>query len=64
MFHGHVAILLTVCFSFRDEIGIDVSGNGKDCIRLEQDILMHLAGLGKLYVYNSTKWWSQIKTAG
>lgn len=49
---------------FSDEVGADISENGKDCIRLEQDILMPLAGSGKLCVYNSPKWWSQIKTAG
>ncbi|KFM73934.1 Mannose-1-phosphate guanyltransferase alpha-B, partial [Stegodyphus mimosarum] len=42
----------------------DITGSGKDCIRLEQDILMPLAGNGKLRVFNSFRWWSQIKTAG
>lgn len=51
-------------YYYGDELGIEVSGSGKDCIRLEQDILMPLAGSGKLVVYNSPKWWSQIKTAG
>lgn len=36
----------------------------KDCIRLEQDILMPLAASGSLYTFHTTRWWSQIKTAG
>lgn len=36
----------------------------RDCIRLEQDILSPLAGSKKLYVFKSTKFWSQIKSAG
>lgn len=51
-------------YYYGDELGIEVSGTGKDCIRFEQDILTPLAGSGKLLVYNSPKWWSQIKTAG
>lgn len=38
--------------------------NNSDCIRLEQDILMPLAGTGRLYMFHTNRWWSQIKTAG
>ncbi|KAK4304830.1 hypothetical protein Pmani_023234 [Petrolisthes manimaculis] len=37
---------------------------GTESIRLEQDILMPIAGTGQAYVYNTDRWWSQIKTAG
>ncbi|XP_054708269.1 mannose-1-phosphate guanyltransferase alpha-A-like [Uloborus diversus] len=47
-----------------DEQLNDISGSGKDCIRLEQDILMPLAGAEKLFVFSSSRWWSQMKTAG
>ncbi|ELT91800.1 hypothetical protein CAPTEDRAFT_169555 [Capitella teleta] len=37
----------------------------QEVIRLEQDIFaQQLAGSGKLYVYHTTKFWSQIKSAG
>lgn len=36
----------------------------KDSVRLEQDFLKPLAGTGKVFVYQTTRWWSQIKTAG
>ncbi|XP_071823028.1 mannose-1-phosphate guanylyltransferase regulatory subunit alpha-A-like isoform X1 [Apostichopus japonicus] len=36
----------------------------RDCIRLEQDILSPLAGAKKLYVFKTTRFWSQIKSAG
>uniref|UniRef100_A0A667Z917 GDP-mannose pyrophosphorylase Aa n=1 Tax=Myripristis murdjan TaxID=586833 RepID=A0A667Z917_9TELE len=35
-----------------------------DAIRLEQDIFTALAGQGKLYVYKTLSFWSQIKSAG
>ncbi|XP_048860886.1 mannose-1-phosphate guanyltransferase alpha-A isoform X1 [Brienomyrus brachyistius] len=35
-----------------------------EVIRLEQDIFTALAGQGKLYVYKTTGFWSQIKSAG
>ncbi|XP_071871089.1 GDP-mannose pyrophosphorylase A [Bombus fervidus] len=42
------------------------NGNGKDPahISLEQDILMRLAGTGRLFALPVLKWWSQVKTAG
>lgn len=36
----------------------------KDTIRLEQDIVMPLAGTKRLFVHHTTRWWSQMKTAG
>ncbi|CAH1790572.1 unnamed protein product [Owenia fusiformis] len=36
----------------------------KEVIRLEQDIFAPLAGTGELYVYFTTRFWSQIKSAG
>uniref|UniRef100_A0A8D3A1U5 GDP-mannose pyrophosphorylase Aa n=1 Tax=Scophthalmus maximus TaxID=52904 RepID=A0A8D3A1U5_SCOMX len=35
-----------------------------EAIRLEQDIFTALAGQGKLYVYKTLRFWSQIKSAG
>uniref|UniRef100_A0A6Q2XS06 Nucleotidyl transferase domain-containing protein n=1 Tax=Esox lucius TaxID=8010 RepID=A0A6Q2XS06_ESOLU len=43
------------------------NGNGwhrAEAIRLEQDIFTALAGQGKLYVYKTPAFWSQIKSAG
>lgn len=43
------------------------NGNGNresSHIQLEQEILAPLAGTGKIYVYQSNNWWSQLKTAG
>lgn len=51
-------------YYYGDDSLSETGGNGKDCIRLEQDILMPLAGTGQIFVYNSPRWWSQIKTAG
>lgn len=35
-----------------------------DRVRLEQDILRPLAGTGRLFVFETTEFWRQIKTAG
>uniref|UniRef100_A0A3B4CCN9 Nucleotidyl transferase domain-containing protein n=1 Tax=Pygocentrus nattereri TaxID=42514 RepID=A0A3B4CCN9_PYGNA len=46
---------------------IDEQSNGwqrAEAIRLEQDIFTALAGQGKLYVYKTDRFWSQIKSAG
>uniref|UniRef100_A0A3B1KI40 GDP-mannose pyrophosphorylase Aa n=1 Tax=Astyanax mexicanus TaxID=7994 RepID=A0A3B1KI40_ASTMX len=45
----------------------DEQSNGwqrAEAIRLEQDIFTALAGQGKLYVYKTDRFWSQIKSAG
>ncbi|XP_077979372.1 mannose-1-phosphate guanylyltransferase regulatory subunit alpha-A-like isoform X1 [Glandiceps talaboti] len=44
--------------------GLDNVSNGRDTIRLEQDILSPMAGTGKLFVYKTSRFWSQIKSAG
>ena len=33
-------------------------------LSLEKEILMPLAGTGKVMVYQTTKWWSQLKRPG
>ncbi|KAK2176053.1 hypothetical protein NP493_690g02031 [Ridgeia piscesae] len=51
----------------QEEISFDVDSNlhTKDTIHLEQDIFVEqLAGSGLLYVYHTSKFWSQIKSAG
>lgn len=35
-----------------------------EVIRLEQDVLQPLAGTGRLFVFETTEFWRQIKTAG
>lgn len=43
----------------------DTNIGAKDAIRLEQDVLaQQLAGSGKLFVYQTSRFWSQIKSAG
>jgi len=36
----------------------------REALHLEKEILMPLAGTGKILVYQTTKWWSQLKTPG
>jgi mannose-1-phosphate guanylyltransferase len=42
------------------------NGNGKEAavIHLETDILMPLAGTGRVFALQTGNWWSQLKTAG
>jgi mannose-1-phosphate guanylyltransferase len=42
------------------------NGNGKEAavIYLETDVLMPLAGTGRLFALQTNNWWSQLKTAG
>lgn len=40
------------------------NGNGVEMLRMEQDVLMPLAGTGHLFAYQTTQFWSQLKTAG
>lgn len=45
----------------------NTNGNGhKEAshIQLEQEILAPLAGTGKIFIFQSNNWWSQLKTAG
>uniref|UniRef100_A0A674CU29 GDP-mannose pyrophosphorylase Aa n=1 Tax=Salmo trutta TaxID=8032 RepID=A0A674CU29_SALTR len=51
----------------KNQQDIDEQTNGwhrAEAIRLEQDIFTALAGQGKLYVYKTPAFWSQIKSAG
>lgn len=42
---------------------VENGGVGDESISLESDILTPLAGTGRLFVYQTSLWWSQIKTA-
>ncbi|NXY14677.1 GMPAA guanyltransferase, partial [Atrichornis clamosus] len=51
----------------QEELALEESSNGwqrAEVIRLEQDVFTALAGSGKLYVYKTDGFWSQIKSAG
>uniref|UniRef100_A0A8C5DV55 Nucleotidyl transferase domain-containing protein n=1 Tax=Gouania willdenowi TaxID=441366 RepID=A0A8C5DV55_GOUWI len=51
----------------QEEMLLEESTNGwhrAEAIRLEQDVFTALAGQGKLYVYKTLGFWSQIKSAG
>ncbi|XP_076304579.1 GDP-mannose pyrophosphorylase A isoform X3 [Tachypleus tridentatus] len=41
-----------------------LDNSNKDCIHLEQEILAPLAGTGQMFVFQTSRWWSQVKTAG
>ncbi|XP_062611541.1 mannose-1-phosphate guanyltransferase alpha-A-like isoform X2 [Saccostrea cucullata] len=47
-----------------DNYNYDPSLQLNEKIRLEQDIFVPMAGSGKLYVYHTDRFWSQIKTTG
>lgn len=52
---------------FRDNVNVNLtngSGNSPAVIQLEKEVLQPLAGTGAAYVYPTTNWWSQLKTAG
>lgn len=40
------------------------NGDSPDLVRLEQDVLRPMAGTGTLFVYETTEFWRQIKSAG
>ncbi|KAL0268220.1 UNVERIFIED_CONTAM: hypothetical protein PYX00_010246 [Menopon gallinae] len=40
------------------------NGNQSSVINLEMEILLPLAGTGRLFAYQTKNWWSQLKTAG
>ena len=42
----------------------DPFGEQDDLLRLEQDVIVPLAASRKMFVYESTDFWRQIKTAG
>ncbi|XP_056013280.1 mannose-1-phosphate guanyltransferase alpha-A-like isoform X2 [Ostrea edulis] len=47
-----------------DNYNCDPNMQLKEVIRLEQDIFVPMASSGKLYVYHTDRFWSQIKTSG
>ncbi len=49
-------------FSF-SSFEIDAQSPNRDVIRFEQDVFTPLAGTGKLFVYHTKRFWSQIKSA-
>ncbi|KAJ8870493.1 hypothetical protein PR048_029516 [Dryococelus australis] len=56
--------IATVFNARQQEYYNDGAGNGKEVIQLERDVLMPLAGTGRLFAMPTNNWWSQIKTAG
>lgn len=50
----------------QEEISFDfgLSSENKDVIRLEQDIFIPLASSEQLFIYQTNKFWSQLKSAG
>ncbi|XP_050530428.1 mannose-1-phosphate guanyltransferase alpha-A [Daktulosphaira vitifoliae] len=52
------------CSASIDNENSYVFGSNHDVIRLEQDVLRHLAGTGRAYAAPTLNWWSQVKTAG
>lgn len=48
----------------RDNFKLDSHILSKETIRLEQDVFVPLVGTGKLFIFHSNKFWSQIKSAG
>lgn len=44
-------------------LGVNAEGS-RDVIRLEQDVLVPLAGSGKLFVFKTERFWTQVKNAG
>ncbi|XP_052234377.1 mannose-1-phosphate guanyltransferase alpha-A-like isoform X2 [Dreissena polymorpha] len=53
------------CDQDHQRVGYDyTTAPAKEVIRMEQDIFVPLASSGKLYVYQTERFWSQIKSAG
>ncbi|GFO32392.1 mannose-1-phosphate guanyltransferase alpha [Plakobranchus ocellatus] len=50
--------------NLEDNYNFDFQTPSKEVIRLEQDVFIPLASSGKLFVFPSTRFWSQIKSAG
>jgi len=44
--------------------GMDADTSKRDAIWLEKDVMVPLAGTNSAFVYQTSNWWSQIKTAG
>ncbi|KAL3853966.1 hypothetical protein ACJMK2_013267 [Sinanodonta woodiana] len=50
--------------NLEENYNFDYNTPNKEVIRMEQDIFVPLASTGKLYVFHTTRFWSQIKSAG
>ncbi|KAK3082846.1 hypothetical protein FSP39_006934 [Pinctada imbricata] len=50
--------------NLEEKYSLDTTSPSKEIIRLEQDIFVPLAGSGKLFVFHSNRFWSQIKSSG
>ncbi|XP_046376616.1 mannose-1-phosphate guanylyltransferase regulatory subunit alpha-A-like isoform X2 [Haliotis cracherodii] len=50
--------------NLEENYNFDFNTPSKEVIRLEQDIFAPLAGTGKLFIFPTTRFWSQIKSAG
>lgn len=58
-----ICLICEIVFFLLD-FSCDPNMQMKETIRLEQDIFVPMAGSGKLYVYHTDRFWSQIKTSG
>ncbi|KAL5005613.1 hypothetical protein ScPMuIL_016771 [Solemya velum] len=50
--------------NLEENYSFDPSTPSKEVIRLEQDLFVPLAASGKLFVFHTNRFWSQIKSAG
>ncbi|XP_054275406.1 mannose-1-phosphate guanyltransferase alpha-A [Macrosteles quadrilineatus] len=60
-------IMATIFNRNQQEYYNDNTTNGtkeSGCIQLEREVLSPLAGTGRAFVYTTTNWWSQLKSAG
>ncbi|ESO94642.1 hypothetical protein LOTGIDRAFT_227373 [Lottia gigantea] len=66
LFSPQIIQTLEVAFkkNLEENYNFDFNLPSKEVIRLEQDVLLPLAGDRKLYVYQTKKFWSQLKSAG
>lgn len=56
-----VNIYLFFCPLFSDNL---ISNKNSGIIQLELEVIRPLAGTGKVFVHQTTNWWSQLKSAG
>ncbi|XP_013069853.2 mannose-1-phosphate guanyltransferase alpha-B-like isoform X2 [Biomphalaria glabrata] len=66
LFTPNIFKILEVTFkkNLEDNYNFDYLTPSKEVIRLEQDIFIPMAGSGTLFVYSTSRFWSQIKSAG
>ncbi|XP_005099945.1 mannose-1-phosphate guanyltransferase alpha-B isoform X2 [Aplysia californica] len=66
LFSPHIFKTLEVTFkkNLEDNYNFDFQTPSKEVIRLEQDIFIPMAGTGQLFVFSTSRFWSQIKSAG